>query len=274
MNFSLAAAPTAVDLDADGLVDRVYAGDVGGQLWKFDVSAPATLTAGLVDNWAGKRLFAADPSQENPPPSGSYQPSQAIYGAPAVARDDEGSLWVFFGTGDLNRPVSASANRFYGLRDDTGMANGSLLTAGSLVDVTTTDAAGGNGWYIRLGADEKVFSGADVFDGTVYFTPFEPEPAATCDSAGGPARLYAVEITSGYAAIDWATGEKREPTSSAATRSTDAGNGIPSEPSVVTQDTGGILEAAIVTGTTAEQIASSSVPSVGLREVIYWREVF
>jgi type IV pilus assembly protein PilY1 len=38
MNFSLPASPTAADLNGDGFVDRVYAGDVGGQLWKFDVS--------------------------------------------------------------------------------------------------------------------------------------------------------------------------------------------------------------------------------------------
>ena len=28
----------AVDLNNDGYIDRVYIGDVGGQLWKFDVS--------------------------------------------------------------------------------------------------------------------------------------------------------------------------------------------------------------------------------------------
>ena len=32
MNFSIAASPTAVDLNNDGYIDRVYIGDVGGQL--------------------------------------------------------------------------------------------------------------------------------------------------------------------------------------------------------------------------------------------------
>ena len=41
MNFSIAANPTAVDLNNNGYVDRVYVGDVGGQVWKFDVSATA-----------------------------------------------------------------------------------------------------------------------------------------------------------------------------------------------------------------------------------------
>jgi len=48
MNFSLTENSTAVDLNNDGYVDRVYIGDTGGQLWKFDVSANATTS------WAGK----------------------------------------------------------------------------------------------------------------------------------------------------------------------------------------------------------------------------
>ena len=40
--LSLPEKATAVDLDNNGYVDHVYVGDVGGQLWKFDVSATAT----------------------------------------------------------------------------------------------------------------------------------------------------------------------------------------------------------------------------------------
>ena len=37
MNFSIPGSPpAAVDLNGDGYVDRVYLGDVGGQLWKFE----------------------------------------------------------------------------------------------------------------------------------------------------------------------------------------------------------------------------------------------
>ena len=76
MNFSLAASPSAADLDLDGYINMVYIGDVGGQLWKFDLSAPATLSGGQATNWTGKRLFAASPSQSNPPAAGGYFPAQ------------------------------------------------------------------------------------------------------------------------------------------------------------------------------------------------------
>lgn len=274
MNFSLAASPTALDLNGDGFVDRVYAGDVGGQLWKFDVSAPATLTAGLVDNWSGKRLFAANPGQANPPPAGPYSPAQAIYGAPAAALDELGDLWVFFGTGDLNHPVAASQNRFYGLRDDTDMVNGNLLTETSLVDVTSTDGAAAQGWFFQLASDEKVFSGADVFDRTVYFTTFEPEAATSCESGGGPARLYAIDFSTGYAALDWATGERLDPSDSSETRFSEMGEGIPSSPIVVAVEDDGGLDPEVVTATSGEQLEGVEVPDVMLRHVLYWREVF
>ena len=69
MNFSIPGAPTAVDLNNDGYIDRVYIGDVGGQLWKFDVAPTggATLSGSLITNWTGKRIFAAASSQANPP---------------------------------------------------------------------------------------------------------------------------------------------------------------------------------------------------------------
>src|SRR5207249_4830321 len=86
-------------------IGKVNIGGVGGQLWKFAVSATATTS------WSGKRLFAADSGQTNPPAAGEYYPAQAIYGAPAMALDTTGALWAFFGTGDRNHPNATATNR-------------------------------------------------------------------------------------------------------------------------------------------------------------------
>ena len=118
MGFSLTENSTAVDLNNDGYVDRVYIGDLGGQLWKFDVSANATTS------WAGKRLFAAAPSQTNPPTVGEFYPTQGFYGAPVLAYDTSMNLWVFLGTGDRNHPNGTASNRFYGIKETTDMTNG------------------------------------------------------------------------------------------------------------------------------------------------------
>lgn len=277
MNFSFATSPTVADLDHDGYVDRVYIGDVGGQVWKFDLSARATTLAGLVTNWTGKRLFAADPSQPNPPAVGEYYPDQAIYAAPTLAFDDYGSLWVYFGTGDRNHPNNTSTNRFYGIKDNTTMANGSVLTEASLVDVTTTDATAIQGWFFTLGANEKVLAGADVFKQIVYFSTFTPAIATLCGGGGGDAKLYAIQMGTGYAAIDWASGDTLASTDSSKQRGTIVGSGIATKPIVVvTYDSStSTITASVVTATTNEQLPNNPAPAPSsLKQVIYWREVF
>jgi type IV pilus assembly protein PilY1 len=276
MNFSLAASPTVVDLNHDGYIDRVYIGDVGGQLWKFDVSAPVlTGPGGLVANLTGKRLFEADFSQKNPPDVGEYYPAQAIYTAPSVAFDDYGDLWVYFGTGDRNHPNNNSQNNFYGIKDNTTMANDSVLTEKALEDVTSANKTAVQGWFFRLTPDEKVLSTADIFNKIVFFSSFTPTNVVQCGSGGGNAKLYAVQALTGYAAIDWNTGTALASSDSKKVRSKAIGSGIASKPIVVINYTGPKLTASVVTATTNEQLPSNPAPApTSLKRLIYWREVF
>ncbi len=262
MNFSLAGPPTAADLDLDGFTDRVYAADVGGQLWKFDVSAVGTLASGVVTNWTGKRLFDASPSQTHPPAAGEYYPAQGLYGGPALAFDPYGSLWVFFGSGDRNHPNHTSANRFYGIKDNTTMANGAALTEASLVDVTSSEPGVSQGWFIQLSTDEKVLDGAEVFHSVVYFTTYTPADTEVCGAAYGTARLYAVNMEAGQPTEDWDNDGDKE-------RSEDVGTGIPSKPKVMLDDSG----ARLITTTTSEEVTDEPLPDSDVR-VRYWREVF
>ncbi|MBI4488678.1 MAG: VWA domain-containing protein [Deltaproteobacteria bacterium] len=273
MNFSLAASPTAADLNNDGFIDSVYIGDIGGQLWKFDVTA-GTLSGGLVTNWTGKRLFAAAPSQANPPPVGEYYPTQAIYAPPALAFDANGNLWVFFGTGDRNHPNNTSANRFYGVKDNTTMTNGSALTESSLVDVTPGTGTVVQGWFFRLAGDEKVVAAADVFAKIVFFSTFTPTSAVACGSGGGTAKLYAVNMPTGDAAIDLTTGQTLSTGESALTWAKAIGVGIPSKPIVIISQSGNQGNPSVITGTTNQQLSSNPAPSVSLRRLVGWREVF
>ena len=274
MNFSIAANPRAVDLDGNGYVDGVYIADVGGQLWKFDLSANAILSGSLVSNWTGMRLFNADPLQANPPAAGEYYPAQAIYASPAVALDHGGQLWVYFGTGDRNHPNNVATNRFYGIKDNVGMTNGSALTEADLVDVTSTDATAVQGWFFQLSTDEKVLASADVFNELVLFSSFTPSTTVACGTGGGSAQLYAIQMDTGYAGLNYGTGEALLVTSSAVTRYTTIGTGIPSEPIVTTNESGNDSNPSVITGTTSQQLANNPVPSVPLRKIVGWREVY
>jgi type IV pilus assembly protein PilY1 len=269
MNFSLTENSTAVDLNNDGYVDRVYIGDVGGQLWKFDVSANAT------SSWAGKRLFTAVPSQTNPPATGEFYPTQGFYGAPVLAYDTAMNLWVFLGTGDRNHPNNNASNRFYGIKETTDMTNGAALSESTLVDVTSTNGTAAGGWFFRLGTNEKVLDPANVFNMDVLFSGFTPVSTVTCTSGGGTARLYSVQMTTGYAAIDFSTGTALANTDATVTRSTTIGQGIASMPVViVTPPSGsGMASASAITATTNQQLPSNPIPApTFLKQLRGWRE--
>jgi len=269
MNFSLPEKSTAVDLTSDGYIDRVYIGDVGGQLWKFDVSANATTS------WAGKRLFTAAPSQTNPPATGEFYPTQAFYGAPTLAYDLAMNLWVFLGTGDRNHPNSTASNRFYGIKDTTTMTNGGALTESDLANVTTTNGSAAGGWLIQLASTEKVLDAANVFNMDVLFSSFTPTSTVTCTSGGGTAKLYSMQMQSGYAAINFTTGGALTTTDATVTRSATIGTGIGSMPVILVNPPAGSgsATASAITATTNQELLSNPIPAPGfLKQVRSWRE--
>jgi hypothetical protein len=238
-------------------------------LWKFDVSANATTS------WAGKRLFTAAPSQANPPASGEFYPTQAFYGAPVLTWDTSQNLWVFLGSGDRNHPNNAATNRFYGIMDTTDMTNGAALSESNLANVTSTNASATGGWYFLLGTNQKVLDAGNVFNMDVLFSAFTPTTTVTCTSGGGTAALYSVQMTTGYAAIDFTTGTALTSTGASTTRSTNVGQGIASMPVViVTPPMGsGSATASAITATTNQQLPSNPIPAPAfLKQVRSWKD--
>ena len=269
MNYSLAASPVALDTDNDGDLDRVYIGDVGGQIWKFDVSPLATTSSGLINNWTGKRLFTAVPAQANPPASGAFAPAQAIYTRAAFANDSSGNLWLYIGTGDRNAPNSASSNYFYGIKENTSMTNATALAPTSLVDAPATNTTITQGWKLALSSTEKVLADPEVNANAVYFTTYIPNSVATCVAPGGVARLYACQMTNGDSAWDW-TGHTSRTGENNNVRYEVIGSGIPSRPTTIA----GTSNDAIVIGTTDGQIVSETRTRSITKKVVYWREVY
>ncbi|MEO1173736.1 MAG: hypothetical protein AAFX94_17055, partial [Myxococcota bacterium] len=66
---TLPGSPSVADIDDDGIVDRVYIGDLEGRMWKVDVSASGTRTAGLVPDtvWPACVLFDAGTGDDRSP---------------------------------------------------------------------------------------------------------------------------------------------------------------------------------------------------------------
>ena len=181
--------------------------------------------------------------------------------------------------GPNNRKQSirnSSSNRFYGIKDDTNMTNANTLTESNLLEIdssVTTVSTTVQGWYFTLGTNEKVLAAADTFNSVVFFTTFTPDTAAVCGSGGGEARLYAVKMDSGFAALDFTSADNEALAANyvGTSRWTKIGDGIPSKPAVMIDPNG---NPSVITGTTSQQISSVPTPPVSTTQLLGWREVF
>lgn len=210
MIYSIPATASIVDTDNDGFIDTAYIGDLGGNMWRIKFCKATDGSACTTTDWSASILFA--------PSSGEIRP---IYTAPAVSKDSEGNLWVYWGTGDKEDPTAANAQeKFYAVKDNdrsTTWAGGDLenITSG-----TYDSSSSSPGWYINFaGQGEKVLGDPLVFGGVVYFTTFTPDQSGDPCSYGGDAQLYGV---------DYVTGEGE--LSEEGDRSMNIGTGIPTAP--------------------------------------------
>jgi type IV pilus assembly protein PilY1 len=145
------SSPIPVDVDGDRIVDFIYAGDLHGNLWKFDVSSanPAQWNFGFHQGGAPQPLFTACIDAGSS--ASCYDTRQPITARPEAGSNPTGGQMVYFGTGKYfedcdNRSISNSATvnctpsgaatqvvqSFYGIRD--------LFTKGSTGAATPVGA--------------------------------------------------------------------------------------------------------------------------------------
>ncbi|KAF1709462.1 pilus assembly protein [Pseudoxanthomonas kalamensis DSM 18571] len=152
-------AATTRDIDGNGTVDYVFAGDLSGNLWKFNLSSASTTAWASASN----RLLMFTAVNAD----GERQP---ITSAPALARDPNTyELWVFFGTGrfmSLDDVSNHEVQSLYGIKDGmTAVTSRSLQLQQRNIIVAGTAANGSairgfephgyldeskRGWYIDL----------------------------------------------------------------------------------------------------------------------------
>ena len=116
------ASPTVTEVDGDFLADYAYAGDLRGNMWKFDLTDadPANWKTGLGTVATPIPLFTATDTGGTP---------QVITTAPEVGGNTQGGYLIYFGTGKLIEPndnltVGQQTQTFYGIWDKNGHAGG------------------------------------------------------------------------------------------------------------------------------------------------------
>ena len=241
MQYSIPSDITKVDLNGDGKIDRLYAGDLGGRLWRFDIGDPDTA------KWSAKIIFNANPGASD---------HRKIFHPPDVTLEkDEGNYeMVFLGTGDREHPKNTTVvNRLYAVKDknllspfnenDLEDVTQDLLqdpsTPGTQKNTILNNLKTKKGWYIKLKDNhgEKCLSSPLVIYKAAYYTTFSPTSGGETDPCfvgEGTARMYAVDYKTANAVFNLDdTNDIGGPVISQSDRSTIIGTAIPS-PVIIT----------------------------------------
>ncbi|EAR61471.1 pilus assembly protein [Neptuniibacter caesariensis] len=214
------STPIAVDTDGDKVADTVYAGDLKGNMWKFDISDSNT------SKW---EVAYKDGNGNNAPPAPLFKACtdnactdpQPITSKPQVIRATNGDLVVLFGTGKYfetgDNTDTSQIQTFYGIQDDgTQVANRSTLVNQDILAEFTALQTGLNydtrlttdygvdyglkdGWLLDFDSStylgERVVANPLVRNGRVIFPTLVPDTGAC--SYGGTSWLMELDAETG-----------------------------------------------------------------------------
>lgn len=229
MTHSFPGSITVLDTDGDRFADRMYAADMGGQVWRFDIwnkNAVGELVTGGVIASLGNKGIATPTAAAN----------RKFYYAPDVApftmRGSHPFMNIALGSGYRGHPLSDKVqDRFYSIRDYQPFnkrtkksyddATVILDSDEGLVDVTTDANATVDdsklGWKLRLvdgesWLGEKVLAESTTAGGVIFFptfTPLEADPKDPC-LARSLNRLYGVYAANAAPFVRWADGTTKD----------------------------------------------------------------
>ncbi len=217
---------------------HVFAGDLHGNLWKFDLSDTRGSGGGSAER-NGRIAYGGKPMFNTLAPDGRRQP---ITAGPTLSSHPAGGYVIYVGTGKFFSPGDQVVDRhadtqpidsFYAIRDtDSGegepivlssaldrdailhaqtlQAGGTVSAAGTRrntrnVPLAPVDWATKRGWYLdlRLGSTdrpgERVLTTPTVLLGDVAFATYEPGHDPC--SPGGTNRMYLLDALNGHAAL-------------------------------------------------------------------------
>jgi type IV pilus assembly protein PilY1 len=215
MTRAIPSQVRVIDMTGDGMANRMYAADLGGQLLRFDITngeTPANLgTGGVIAQLGAEGLAAAD-----------FADTRRFYTTPDVSlfsdrNSNKRFISISIGSGYRAHPLDGSAaDRFFSVRDPdvfnklTQAAYDSydIVTDADLVEVSgsvrTVIDPTDRGWKFTLPDTQQVFSDSVTFNDTVTFVGFSPEANTSggCAPSLGKNFLYRVLVENGDPAVN------------------------------------------------------------------------
>jgi len=179
---SIPGTPSQVDIDNDGMTDRVYVGDLEGRIWKIDV----TPTFVNQDSWDAEILYE---DFKNYPIISNAAVWLSASGTNAMPH-------IYFGTGGDDRAPNDALYSFIGLMDNGEDSQDErvewYLGDPAELNLDPADDAG------DLSIGEKVWADPKIEDYSVYFNTLTGsiESVDPCENIAGAGKLYARFIVS------------------------------------------------------------------------------
>lgn len=200
-----------IDMSGDGFADRMYAADLGGQIFRFDirngVTGPNFVSGGVIAQLGAEGMGGTP----------TLQDTRRFYTSPDVSLFNSNILAsrflaVSIGTGYRAHPLDNIANdRFYSLRDpdvfkqltQSEYDNYPIITESGLIEVSgqvrTSLSATDRGWQFTLPFNQKILSDSLTFNDSIFFVAFSPEVnlANSCAASAGTNFMYRVNVVNG-----------------------------------------------------------------------------
>lgn len=259
MTHDFPADLAAIDSNADGFADRIYAGDTAANIWRINIGGNS------FSDWTVHKLAELGSGHSN---------RRKFLFAPDVVLTEpsDGSDYVLIGSGDREHPFDTSIhNRYYAIRDDHAIdhVRASPIIDSDLFDATSdldtpADAAG---WFIQLEIGEKVVGGSTTLNGTVIFgTNIPATRIANACSSLGEARLYAVNYKTGAPSLN---GDLDGITEASDRYAVTPGGGLPPTPVPVSVAIDGQVYTVAISG---PNVIAPPGPDINRRYRQYWRK--
>jgi type IV pilus assembly protein PilY1 len=216
MKYAIPSDVTLVDRDYDGKIDRLYVGDMGGNIWRVDLEPrPTEITPNY---WQIQRLAAVGCNTgactTGTPRKFFYPPDVIPVGVTGASGSYDA---VVISSGDREHPlysqVSTSShfvtNRFYMFKDiytgKDGSARTAALVESDLFNATGTvyaNQTGTSGYYFTFATGEKGVNAPLTVAGITYLGSNEatPESETSCVNLG-IARGYRVNPLTGKTSV-------------------------------------------------------------------------
>src|SRR6266571_2058788 len=244
MKYAIPADVTLLDTDADGKVDRAYAADLGGNIWRVDFEPAGGSTPAF---WQVNKLAALGGASTDATKRKFFFPPDAVATSAFTA--------VMAVTGDREHPVfpmqaTSIVNRFYVLKDTfpgkdaNGMVpivDSTTDTAdaqpASLFNATSTPYDGSaSGFYVTLlnldkdgvsHPGEKGVNAPTTVGGFTFFGTNAPDAPSknSCNANLGTARSYQIGFLTGAVTINTLQGGGLPPSPVAGLVNVDVGGG-------------------------------------------------